>query len=106
MAQPLSAAASGVRPSMKGALEQIRQDALAALQAATTEAEVEQLRVRYLGRKGELTNIVRGLRDVDPTERPMLGALLNTVKDDVEGHVERALADLRAANRMRQVASE
>jgi len=91
---------------MKAALEQIRHDALAALQAATTEAEIEQLRVRYLGRKGELTNIVRGLRDVEPSERPMLGALLNTVKDDVEGQVERALADLRAASRRHQVASE
>jgi phenylalanyl-tRNA synthetase alpha chain len=91
---------------MKATLERIRDDALAALRAATTEAEVEQLRVRYLGRKGELTAIVRGLREVEPGERPVLGALLNTVKNEVEGHVERTLTQLRAASRSRQIASE
>ena len=63
---------------MKAKLEQIRQDALAALSAATSEAEVEHARVRFLGRKGELTNLVRALRDVPPVERPALGACLNT----------------------------
>jgi phenylalanyl-tRNA synthetase alpha chain len=91
---------------MRATLEQIRQDAATALAAATTEAEVEQLRVRFLGRKGELTSAVRGLRDVDPADRPALGALLNEVKDEVERRIETALADLRAAARTRALARE
>ena len=92
--------------SMRAQLEQIHRDARAALQAASTEAAVEQLRVRFLGRKGLLTEVVRGLRDVPPAERPALGAYLNEIKDDVEHRVDSSLAGLRAAARDRQVAAE
>jgi len=91
---------------MKGLLEDLYQQALAALQSAPSEEEVEQLRVRFLGRKGSLTEIVRSLRDVPPAERPALGAYLNEIKDDVERRIESSLAALRAAARARQVASE
>ena len=91
---------------MKAKLEQIRQDALAALSAATTEAEVEHARVRFLGRKGELTNLVRALRDVPPVERPALGACLNEIKDELERRVESSLAELRAATRARELATD
>ena len=64
---------------MKATLERIHRDALAALQTAQTEAQVEQLRIRFLGRKGELTEAVRGLRDVPPSERPAIGAYLNQI---------------------------
>ncbi len=91
---------------MKTTLERIHQDALGGLAATHTEAEVEQLRVRFLGRKGELTTAVRGLRDVLPADRPAIGALLNAIKQDVEQRIEHALAQLRAAARAQQVAVE
>jgi phenylalanyl-tRNA synthetase alpha chain len=91
---------------MKATLERIHRDALGALAAANTETDVEQLRVRFLGRKGELTTAVRGLRDILPADRPAIGALLNTIKQDVEHRVEQALAQLRAAARAQQVAAE
>jgi phenylalanyl-tRNA synthetase alpha chain len=91
---------------MKATLEQIRRDAVAALEAASSEAEVEQLRVRLLGRKGELTSMVRGLHAVAPAERPALGAYLNEVKNEVERRIESALSELRAAARARQLAAE
>jgi len=91
---------------MKAILERIHRDALAALQAAQTEAEVEQLRIRFLGRKGELTEAVRGLREVPPAERPAIGAYLNQIKDEVERRVEEGLAALRQAERARRVAAE
>ncbi len=91
---------------MKAALEHIHRDALAALAAAKTEADVEQLRVRFLGRKGELTTVVRGLRDVPPVERPALGASLNAIKQEVEQRIEQALVELRRAARAQQVAAE
>jgi phenylalanyl-tRNA synthetase alpha chain len=84
---------------MKDTLEQIRQQASTALLNATTETDVEQLRVRFLGRKGELTNAMRGLRDVDPADRPAIGALLNEVKDELEQRIEGALRELRAIAR-------
>jgi len=91
---------------MKAKLEQLRQDALAALTAAKTEVDVEQARVRFLGRKGELTGIVRALRDVPPDERPALGACLNEIKDEVERRVESSLVQLRAAARAQAVAAD
>src|SRR2546427_5495915 len=91
---------------MKATLEHIHRDALAALQTATTEAEIDAVRVRFVGRKGELTNTVRSLRDVPPAERPTLGAYLNEIKDDIEQRLEAALAALREATRAQQLATE
>ena len=91
---------------MKATLDQIRSAAYAALAAATTEADLEDVRIRFLGRKGDLTNAVRNLRDVPPDERPAIGALLNTIKDDLETRLATASAALRAAARAQQIAAE
>ena len=91
---------------MKATLERIHRDALAALQTVQTEAEVEQLRIRFLGRKGELTEAVRGLREVPPAERPAIGAYLNQIKDEVERRIEESLTLLRQAERERRIAAE
>src|SRR5579862_6729887 len=91
---------------MRARLEQTHREALAALEAAGDEDAVEQLRIRFLGRKGVLTEVVRGLRDVPPAERPALGAYLNEIKDDVERRIDGSLTALRAAARNRQVAAE
>ena len=91
---------------MKATLERIHRDALAALQTVQAEAEVEQLRIRFLGRKGELTEAVRGLREVPPAERPAIGAYLNQIKDEVERRIEESLTLLRQAERERRIAAE
>ncbi len=89
---------------MKAALERIRAEAEAALATATDEAAVEALRVRFLGRKGELTTVVRLMRDVAPEDRPAMGALLNATKDAVEAGVEAALTAARRAARAQRAA--
>ncbi|MFN8627148.1 MAG: phenylalanine--tRNA ligase subunit alpha [Candidatus Binatia bacterium] len=91
---------------MKATLERIHRDALAALDGARSEAEVEQLRIRFLGRKGALTDAVRGLREVPKADRPAIGVFLNDVKDDVERRIDTALAALRATARDQQIAGE
>lgn len=91
---------------MKDELERIHRESLASLDGATSEAEVEQLRVRLLGRKGALTDLVRQLRNVSAEDRPALGAHLNQVKDDVEQRIEAALISLRRAEREARVAAE
>lgn len=87
-------------------LERIHREALASLAALDDEDQVEALRVRLLGRKGELTTLVRGLRDVAPADRPAVGAEINRIKDDVEQRLDAQLARLRAAARERRVAGE
>jgi phenylalanyl-tRNA synthetase alpha chain len=84
---------------MKDALEQIRSEALAALAAGGDEGAVEALRIRYLGRKGALTGVMRQLRDVPAEQRPAMGALLNQIKDEIEARINEALTASRAGAR-------
>ncbi len=62
-------------------LETIRERALAAVAVAASEAALEAVRVEYLGRKGLLPDIMRQLRDVDPSERAAVGQGANALKD-------------------------
>ena len=54
-------------------IEEIRAEAAAAIEAADSTAELEELRVRYLGRKAELTTILRGIAELPPEERGEVG---------------------------------
>lgn len=68
-------------------------EAQRALQGAASQAALEQVRVRYLGRKGALAAILRELADLDPAERPAIGKVANEVKQRLEA----ALAAQREA---------
>jgi phenylalanyl-tRNA synthetase alpha chain len=92
--------------AMRERLREIQTAAQAALASCATESELEDLRVRFLGRKGELTQVVRQLREVPPAERPVVGALLNEIKDDLERRITDVLDRARAAARARRVAEE
>jgi phenylalanyl-tRNA synthetase alpha chain len=91
---------------MKATLDQIREVATAALAGAKTEADLEQVRVEFLGRKGQLTAVLRQMRDVPPEERPQMGALVNTLKEELEERITEALKSVRAAERSRRAAEE
>ncbi|MDR3311366.1 MAG: phenylalanine--tRNA ligase subunit alpha [Oscillospiraceae bacterium] len=69
---------------MKEKLTQIRTAALAEITAAQSPAELEALRVRYLGKKGELTAILKQTGGLSAEERPAAGALANTVRSEIE----------------------
>src|SRR5438034_9546764 len=91
---------------MRAELERIRQAALAALDSCSDEAALEQVRVSMLGRKGELTAVLRGMRDVPEAERPAMGALVNSVKSEVEAAIEAIGLRLEAARLVRSLAEE
>ncbi|KIH77397.1 phenylalanyl-tRNA synthetase, alpha subunit [Geoalkalibacter ferrihydriticus] len=80
---------------MKEKLEAIAADGRQALQSAATENDLQQARVRYLGKKGELTTLMKGLGSVSAEERPGLGALLNQLKDQLEEIFQARLAIVR-----------
>ncbi len=79
---------------------------LAALQAAGDEAGLEQVRVRYLGRKGSLAAILRGLADLQPAERPTVGKLANEMKQRLEWALAARRDALRAAARTAALKAE
>jgi phenylalanyl-tRNA synthetase alpha chain len=90
---------------MRADLERIRRTALAALDSCPDEARLEELRVHYLGKKGELTAVLRGMREVPPGERPAMGELVNTVKAEIEKRIDdirRHLDETRLARSLSQ----
>jgi phenylalanyl-tRNA synthetase alpha chain len=91
---------------MREALERIRAAALADLEPGSGEEAIEAVRIRYLGRKGELTAVLRQLREVPPEERPALGALVNEIKSDLERRIRNALEAARATARGRRLEAE
>ena len=73
-------------------IEEIRGEAVAAISAADSSTALEELRVRYLGRKAELTMILRGIADLPPAERGAVGGSANKVRKELEGLLESATA--------------
>ena len=69
---------------MKEQIKQIRQVAEEAIAAAQSEQEIEALRIRFLGKKGELTAILKQMGSLSPEERPKMGALVNEAKQELE----------------------
>ncbi len=81
---------------MKQQLENIRQQALAALENAASPAALEELRVKFLGKKGELTAVLKMMGKLSAEERPIMGAIANTVRAEIEAKLEEAKASIGA----------
>ena len=78
-------------------LQQLTQQALAETRAAATPDAIEAVRVKYLGRKGLLPQIMKGLKDATPEERPRLGQLANEFKQTVQDALEARIQQAQAA---------
>jgi phenylalanyl-tRNA synthetase alpha chain len=84
-------------PDAPARLQEIRGEAEAAIAAAGSAAELEQLRVRYLGRKAELTQMLRSIKDLPPEQRGPVGKGGNEVKQALEAQIEQRTGMLDAA---------
>ena len=82
---------------MKEQLAKIRAEALSALENVKDGAALDELRVRYLGKKGELTAVLKQMGGLSAEERPAMGALANEVRAAVESAVETASRKLEEA---------
>ena len=91
---------------MKQQLENIRMQALAALEAAETPAALEELRVSLLGKKGELTAVLKQMGKLSPEERPIMGQVANSVRADIEAKLEERKAIINAAVLEQKLAAE
>jgi phenylalanyl-tRNA synthetase alpha chain len=91
---------------MRDQLDQLRQTTVALIAGLKDEKELADARTRVLGRKGDLTLILRGLKDLRPEERAAFGQLANTVKAELEQTFDRAEASLRLEAERRKLASE
>ncbi|MCW2988827.1 MAG: phenylalanyl-tRNA synthetase, alpha subunit [Solirubrobacterales bacterium] len=78
-------------------IEEIRSEAAAAIGAAASSAALEELRVRYLGRKAELTTILRGIAELPAEERGQVGGAANKARKELEGLLEASIERLDAS---------
>ena len=82
---------------MKEQLAKIKTEALAAFEAVASPAALDELRVKYLGKKGELTAVLKQMGRLSAEERPAMGALANEVRASLEGAIESAAKKLEGA---------
>ena len=82
---------------MKEQLAKIEREALEAITGAGDSATLDELRVKYLGKKGELTAVLKQMGKLSPEERPAMGALANEVRSVLEETIELTAQKLAAA---------
>ena len=73
---------------MKEKIEQIKNSALQEITKITELQKANDVRVKYLGKKGELTAVLRGMGGLSAEERPVIGSLVNEVKDEIEQRLQ------------------
>ena len=91
---------------MKQQLEEIKSRAAAALANAKLPQEIDELRVRFLGKKGELTGILKQMGKLSPEERPVIGQLANEVRSWIETDIETRLTEIKASQMAARLESE
>ena len=79
---------------MKEKLEALKAQALEELAAVTSLDALKDLRVKYLGKKGPMTEILRGMGKLPAEERPKIGQIVNEIKAELEGKINEATAVL------------
>lgn len=86
-------------------LNKLKDEAIASISAATDNDAVEAIRIKYLGRKGILPALMKGMKDVEPSQRAAMGIAANDLKNVVTNGVARRKDELSATNEPKQVSS-
>ncbi len=69
---------------MKEQIEQIKNASIKEINDAKDQKNLQDIKVKYLGKKGELTTVLRGMGGLSAEERPLIGKLVNEVRDLLE----------------------
>lgn len=92
--------------SLQDELTQLRDQALGEIEATTDLKALNQVRVNWLGKKGPLTEVLRGMKDLTPEERPVVGGLANEVRDALTEAIATRQTSLEEAALNAQLAAE
>ena len=90
---------------MKAQLEKIRQAAKEALNSFDSKEQLEQSRLKYLGKKGELTAILKQMGGLSAEERPVIGQLANEIRADIEKKIAEKAEELKQNEILREINS-
>ena len=86
---------------MKERLQEIRERALEQINSTDSLEKLNEVRVSILGKKGELTEVLKGMKDVEPKDRPMVGQTVNETRQAIEEVLENARKEL--SEKMREI---
>ena len=84
----------------------LQQEALEQLSKAAELSELENLRVAYLGKKGSITALLKGMKDLSHEERKTFGAEVNELKELVTQEIEKKTAELKEAEIKKEIANK
>ena len=91
---------------MKDQLEKIKQEALRQIDASDALEKLNDIRVAYLGKKGELTSVLKSMKDVAPEDRPKVGQMVNDARAIIEARLEETKNVLARKAREEQLKKE
>ena len=91
---------------LEAQLQQLRQEAQAAVSQSQTLDDLEQLRINYFGKKGKLSKVLGGMGKLDPADRPRIGSLANEVKQALQTDLEDKRTALQQAQTDAQLQRE
>ncbi|MBR3002298.1 MAG: phenylalanine--tRNA ligase subunit alpha [Clostridia bacterium] len=91
---------------MKEQIEQIRNTSIEEVKKANDLKELNELKVKYLGKKGELTSVLRGMGGLSPEERPVIGGLVNSVRDELNDLFDKKETELKEIELQQKLENE
>lgn len=91
---------------MKERLDAIKENALSQIKATDSLDKLNDIRVAFLGKKGELTEVLKGMKEVAPEDRPKVGQIVNETRQAIEEVLEAAKKELAAKKRELQMKAE
>ena len=91
---------------MKDKLKKIREEAVRQIEESKELNSLNDVRVAILGKKGELTAVLKGMKDVKPEDRPMVGQLVNETREAIEQKLEETKEKLERAEMEKRLEKE
>ncbi len=91
---------------MREKLIMLHKQALLELQNCSSLDELSEIKVRYMGKKGELTQVLRGMGTLSPAERPLVGQLANEIRDELENKLSLSLQKIKILEIERRISHE
>lgn len=91
---------------MKEKLELIKKNALEQIEKVVSKEELEEIRIKFLGKKGELTQILRGMGGLSKEERPLVGKIANEVREAIEEVLDKAIESVKNKEKEERLRNE
>lgn len=91
---------------MREQLERMKEEALKQIESSDALEKLNDIRIAYLGKKGELTSVLKSMKDVAPEERPKVGQMVNDVRAMIEEKLEEAMKTFNQKVRQEQMKRE